>query len=73
MAAAYAFHLCQNHPFVERNKLTGLASGLVFFELNGVSIDDPEGLLYQAMIDVASGSLAKLALGRILRALPHLP
>ena len=71
MAAAYAFHLCQNHPFVDGNKRTGLASALVFLELNGVSIDDPEGLLYQAMMDVASGSLEKLPLAEILRLLPH--
>ena len=71
MAAAYAFHLCQNHPFVDGNKRTGLASALVFLELNGISIDDPEGFLYQAMMDVASGSLEKLALAEILRALPH--
>lgn len=69
MAAAYAFHMCQSYPFVDGNKRTGLASALVFFELNGVSINDPEGLLYQAMIDVASGSLEKLALGGILDAL----
>ena len=71
MAAAYAFHLCQNHPFVDGNKRTGLASALVFLELNGISIDDPEELLYQAMMDVASGSLEKLTLAEILRVLPH--
>ena len=69
--AAYAFHLCQNNPFVDGNKRTGLASALVFLELNGISIDDPEGLLYQAMMDVASGSLEKLALAEILRVLPQ--
>ena len=63
MAAAYAFHLCQDHPFVDGNKRTGLASALVFLELNGISIDDPEGLLYQAMMDVASGSLGKTGSG----------
>ena len=71
MAAAYAFHLCQNHPFVDGNKRTGLASALVFLELNGISIDDPEGLLYQAMMNVASGSLDKLALAEIFRFLPR--
>ena len=73
MAAAYAFHLCQNHPFMDGNKRTGLASALVFLELNGISIDDPEELLYQAMMDVASSFLEKLALAAILRVLPHQP
>ena len=71
MAGAYAFHLSKNHPFVDGNERIGLASALVFLELNGISIDDPEGLLYQAMMDVASGSLEKLALAEILRALPR--
>ena len=30
-AAAYAFHICQNHPFMDGNKRTALASALVFF------------------------------------------
>ena len=71
MTAAHAFHLRQNHPFVDGNKRTGLASALVFLELNGIPIDDPEGILYQALMDVASGCLEKLALAKILRALPH--
>ena len=71
MAAAYAFHLCQNYPFVDGNKRTGLAAALVFLELNAISIYDPEGQLYQAMMDIASGSLEKLALADILRALPR--
>ena len=39
-AAAYIFHLTQNHPFIDGNKRVGLASGLVFLELNGISIED---------------------------------
>ena len=36
MAAAYAFHICQNHPFLDGNKRVGLAAALVFLDLNGV-------------------------------------
>jgi death-on-curing protein len=71
MAAAYAFHLCQNHPFVDGNKRTALACALVFLELNGVSIEDPEGRLYEALMDIASGSMEKLGLADLLRALPQ--
>src|SRR5438105_60286 len=39
MAAAYLFHITQNHPFVDGNKRTGLASALVFLELNNISIE----------------------------------
>jgi len=40
-AAAYAFHLCQNHPFVDGNKRTALAAALVFLSLNGVEWKTP--------------------------------
>ena len=69
MAAAYAFHLSQNHPFVDGNKRTGLVCALAFLEINEVSIGDVEGRLYDAMTDVALGDLDKLGLARVLRAL----
>ena len=59
MAAAYAFHLCQNHPFVDGNKRVALASALVFLDLNGVTIEDPDDRLYPLMISVASGRTQK--------------
>ncbi len=34
MAAAYLFYLCRNHPFIDGNKRTALASCLVFLEAN---------------------------------------
>ena len=68
MAAAYAFHIAQNHPFFDRNKRTGLACALVFLELNGVRIEDRKGRLYEAMTDIASGDLDKLGLAEVLRA-----
>ena len=36
IAAAYLFYLCQNHPFVDGNKRTALASCLVFLETNSL-------------------------------------
>lgn len=71
MAAAYAFHLCRNHPFTDGNERTGLACALVFLEFNGISVGDPGGVLYQAMMETASGSLDKLGLAQVLRALPQ--
>ena len=67
MAAAYAYHICQDHPFVDGNKRTALASALVFLELNGTSLSDPEGRLYGAMIEVASGAMDKPALAAVFR------
>ena len=36
IAAAYLFYLCQNHPFVDGNKRTALATCLVFLSENGL-------------------------------------
>ena len=35
MAAAYAYHIAENQPFVDGNKRTGLAAALVFLAING--------------------------------------
>jgi death-on-curing protein len=71
MASAYAFHLCQNHPFLDGNKRTALACALIFLELNGLSLRDPKGLLEDAMLKVASGKRNKTELAQFLRELPH--
>ncbi len=39
MAAAYLYHVVENHPFVDGNKRAGTAAALVFLELNGVELD----------------------------------
>jgi death-on-curing protein len=67
MAAAYAFHFCQNHPFVDGNKRTALASALVFLELNGISISAQEWGLYDAIISLAEGKINKSGFATILR------
>lgn len=71
MASAYAFHLCQNHSFIDGNKRTALACALIFLELNGFSVRDPAGSLRGAMLQVASGHMDKPAFGRLLRQLPR--
>jgi len=40
VAAAYLFYLCQNHPFVDGNKRTALATCLVFLSENGPLPDE---------------------------------
>jgi death-on-curing protein len=69
MAAAYAFHLCQNHPFIDGNKRTALATSLVFLELNGITILDPRGRLENAMIRIASSKMNKQDFAKLLRKL----
>jgi death on curing protein len=36
IAAAYLFYLCRNHPFVDGNKRTALATSLVFLSENNL-------------------------------------
>ncbi len=40
MAAAYLFYLCRNHPFMDGNKRTALATCLVFLSENGLLPDE---------------------------------
>jgi len=69
MAAAYAFHIAQNQPFVDGNKRAGLGAALLFLELNGIELDDPQGLLYDAMIALAERRMDKTGLARLLEQL----
>lgn len=69
MAAAYAFHIAQNQPFVDGNKRAGLGAALVFLKLNGIEIDDPDAQLYDAMIAFAERRMDKSGLARLLRTL----
>ncbi|MEQ8202026.1 MAG: type II toxin-antitoxin system death-on-curing family toxin, partial [Syntrophomonadaceae bacterium] len=69
MAAAYIFYICQDHPFIDGNKRTALAAGLVFLELNDIIVTDKNGDLYPAVIRLASGDLGKSEIAAILRKL----
>ena len=70
MAAAYGFHICQNHPFLDGNKRAALATTLLFLELNRISLLDSEEVLFPAMIKISSGRMTKKELAAILRSLP---
>ena len=59
MAAAYGFHLCQNHPFVDGNKRTAGMVMFTFLLLNGVEPTATEIAYYETMIAVASGKTSK--------------
>jgi death on curing protein len=59
MAAAYAFHICQNHPFVDGNKRVALASSLVFLDINGYELNCKDEILYNEIMDMAKGEIKK--------------
>jgi len=58
MASAYLFHICQNHPFNDGNKRTGLVSTITFFILNGIEIDGTNDA-YDLVISVIEGNKNK--------------
>ncbi len=67
MASAYAYHLCQNHPFVDGNKRTALAAALVFLEINRIEILDPRQKLLEAMLKMADSKMDKKEFSGILQ------
>ena len=66
-AAAYGFHLAQNHPFLDGNKRIALAALLVFLEINGRSLRVEQESLYAVMMSVAEGRLSKPGLAGWIR------
>lgn len=69
MAAAYAYHIAQNHPFVDGNKRTALTAALVFLEINGHPVMSGEDELEAATRQIASGAMDKKAFAKLLREL----
>jgi len=59
MAAAYTYHLCQNHPFIDGNKRVALASSLVFLDINGYEFNCDEEILYDKILNVAKSEIKK--------------
>lgn len=68
MAAAYAFHLAENQPFIDGNKRTAISTALYFLELNGVSTSPlTNAELYDAMIGIAEKRVDKAMLAAVFR------
>ena len=67
MAAAYLFHIVQNHPFVDGNKRSGAVAALLFLELNSIEIDAPKGSIYELTIAVANGLADKNEIAEFFR------
>ena len=59
MAAAYGFHLCQNHPFIDGNKRTAGMVMLTFLQFNGLEPLATELDYYTTMMAVAAEQMRK--------------
>lgn len=68
MAAAYLFHICQNHPFIDGNKRAGANAMVTFLLMNDWDVDLTEDELVNLVLDVASSRLSKTSLTNTLLA-----
>jgi len=59
IAAAYHFHLCSNHPFVDGNKRVAVTSAELFIILNGYELAATDDELETLTLELAAGELSK--------------
>lgn len=59
LAAAYAFGVARNHPFVDGNKRTAWVMARLFLTLNGVAIAFDKADAIKVMLALAAGELSE--------------
>ena len=68
MAAAYLFHLVQNHPFHDGNKRIGAQSAIVFLGLNDIELKvECESKFEKLVMRVASSQAEKPEIAEFFR------
>ena len=67
MAAAYLYHLIQNHPFMDGNKRIGATAAMVFLKINGLTLSASEDAYAELALDVAQGRLEKPSIAAFFR------
>ena len=64
LAAAYGFGIARNHPFIDGNKRTALASMIVFLNLNKLALVAPQDAAAAIVLSMAAGEIGEDVLGR---------
>jgi death-on-curing protein len=64
LAAAYAFGIARNHPFVDGNKRAAFASIIVFLGLNGIDFDASPEAATAMILGIAAGEINEDGLAR---------
>ncbi|NKB59347.1 MAG: type II toxin-antitoxin system death-on-curing family toxin [Alphaproteobacteria bacterium] len=59
LAAAYAFRIARNHPFVDGNKRVALVTAELFLALNGYVLTATDSECVIAMVELAEGVMAE--------------
>jgi death-on-curing protein len=67
LAAAYAFAIARNHPFVDGNKRTSLLASYTLLGINGVDFNVPEAEAAAMILSLAAGEVDELGLTRWIR------
>ncbi len=67
MAAAYLFHLVQNHPFLDGNKRIGATAAVLFLGMNHIRIEADEAGLVDITLLTAQGKCAKPEIAEFFR------
>ena len=67
LAAAYAFGIAKNHPFVDGNKRAAFASLIVFLGLNGIDFAPPPEAATAVILSLAAGEVSEESLARWIR------
>ncbi|HEX2888869.1 type II toxin-antitoxin system death-on-curing family toxin [Vineibacter terrae] len=62
LAAAYAYGLARNHPFVDGNKRTAFVAAATFLLRNGLGVEAAEAEVVLAFMDLAAGRMDEEAL-----------
>jgi len=58
-AAAYHYHLCANHPFVDGNKRVTVTAAELFLMINGQELAASDDDIEELTLGVAGGRLSK--------------
>jgi death-on-curing protein len=67
LAAAYAFGIIRNHPFVDGNKRVAFMSAYVFLARNGLTLTAIEAAAAQAVLQLAAGDMPEEQFAQWLR------
>lgn len=59
LAAAYAFGIARNHPFVDGNKRTAAVVSETFLNLNGFSLDASDAEIVVVFLELAADELSE--------------
>jgi death-on-curing protein len=67
LAAAYAFGLVRNHPFVDGNKRTAFVAAELYLNLNGKALLAEDAACVTAILELAFGEIDEAVFARWLR------